>query len=336
MKARWWSLGTTLLVTLAVGTWPAGRSPSAQVTRLRIGETFALNHVHLYAGLQRGVFQRHGLAVERVSLPGGAKALTALLSGDVDLADVSTVNVLRAQVEGRAVRILGATYTREFWAVVVTERLRAHVASLADLRGRTLGVSTIGSGSWGFANVAAKRAGLDPARDVQIVPLGNITAMVAAVRAGKVDAAVTFEPGTTRVLHDRIGYALVDLLDPVQHRQFMGSDESLVEVVAARDEFVKANGDALRRFFAALNESAAWVHSATVDEIARTIAPITEEAPSAALNEAVRRSIPGVPRTAVASEAAYTVAVGALREAGAIKEAIPFERAVDNTFAGAR
>lgn len=336
MRILRWSLGLAAMVAVFLLAWPASRTPAQTPTRLRVGETLALNHLRLYVALQRGVFQRHGLEVERISMPGGAKALAALLTGDVDLADVSTVNVLRAQGEGRAVRILGSTYTREFWAVVVAERLRSQVSSLADLRGRTVGVSTIGSGSWGFAQIVARRAGLDPARDVQVVPLGNITAMVAAVRAGKVDAAVMFEPGTTRVLHDRVGYTLVDLLDPLQHRQFMGSDESLVEVIAARDEFVRANGDALRRFFAALNESAAWIHGAPLDEITRTIAPITEEAPSPALAEAVRRSIPGVPRSAVVTEAAYAVAVRALREADAIKEALPFDRAVDNTFAGTR
>ena len=46
-------------------------------------------------GPPSGVFQRHGVAIERVSMPEGAKALTALLSGDVDLAEVSRVNVLR-------------------------------------------------------------------------------------------------------------------------------------------------------------------------------------------------------------------------------------------------
>ena len=73
MKARWWSLGTILLVALVAGTWPAGRPPSAQGTRLRIGETLALNHLRLYVALQRGVFQRHGLAVERISMPGGGE-----------------------------------------------------------------------------------------------------------------------------------------------------------------------------------------------------------------------------------------------------------------------
>jgi ABC-type nitrate/sulfonate/bicarbonate transport system substrate-binding protein len=322
-----------LLVALLTGP---SATPAQAPARIRVGDTVSFTHLGLYVALERGLFKKRGVEVERISMPGGAKVLTTLLSGDIDVGDLSTVNVLRAQIENRPAKIIGATYNMEIWALMVASGLKGKITTLADLKERTVGVTSIGAGSWGFANLAARAAGLDPARDIKIVPLGNISAILGALKSGKVDTAVTWEPGTSRGLAEGIGYTLIDVQDPRQHREFMGADESLVEVMAALEPFVRNNGDTLRKFFAALNEAYDWLHAQSIDEVARTVAPIAGESNMEALRASVKRALPGVPKTSVVGEHAYTVAAQKLHQGGATREVIPFARAVDNSVAGAR
>ena len=65
--------------------------------------------------------------------------------------------------------------------------LKGKIKGPADLKDRTIGISAIGSGSWAFANLLAHLGSLDASRDIKIVPLGNMTAIISALKTNRVD-----------------------------------------------------------------------------------------------------------------------------------------------------
>jgi ABC-type nitrate/sulfonate/bicarbonate transport system substrate-binding protein len=214
--------------------------------------------------------------------------------------------------------------------------LKGTVTKAADLKDRTIGISSIGSGSWAFANLVAHIGALDATRDIKIVPLGTMMSIIAGLKTNRVDAVTLWDPGTTIALNENLGYSVIDLVDPAQHRQIMHSDQSMVEVIAAKEDMISGQRDKLRKFFAALNEANAWIHGASVEEVAQTVGPLVGESNMGILVQSLKRALPGVPKIAVVDEKTFNETMTEMVETGLFKEKMAFARAVDNSLSDSR
>jgi NitT/TauT family transport system substrate-binding protein len=311
----------------------AAEQPLAKV---RIGDTVSFAHLGVYVGIQKGIFRKHGIEIERVVMPGGSKVLTTLLSGDIDIAYLAAVSALQAQFQNRPVKIVGASHIMEIYSLLGRNDLKGTITKPADLKGRTVGITAPGSGSWAFANLLARAGSLDANRDIKIVPVGGMMTLISALKSNRVDTVTLWEPGTTMALEEGVGYSVIDLQNPVQHEQFIGSSESLVEVIAAQEDFIAGHRDTLRKFFAAQNEAYAWIHQAPIEEVAQTVAPLVGNPNMEILQKALKRMIPGVPKTALVDEKMYTATMKRMVDTGLFTHAQPFAKAVDNSFGDAR
>lgn len=322
-------------VLTALALLPAMLAVPAQaqsLAKVRVGDTVSFSHLGMYVAIQKGIFRKHGIEIERVVMPGGAKVLSTLLSDDIDIGYLAAVTTLQAQFQARPVKIIGTSHVMEIYSLLGRNDLKGTITKPADLKDRTIGISSMGSGSWAFANLLARAASLDAARDIKIVPLGGMMAIVSALKSNRVDTVTLWEPGTTIALSENHGYSIIDLQDPIQHRQFMDAPQSLVEVIAAKEDLISKQPALLRKFFAAQNEAYAWIHSASMEELAQTVAPVVGESNMEILKRSLQRMLPGVPKTAIVDEKIYTATMAKMVDSGLFKEAQPFARAVDNSF----
>ena len=287
----------------------------------------------LYAAWAAGPFQRQGLVVEKyLSTGGGSYAFQALLAGDVDLYVSALVEVLRGRGQGRPVRIVGVLYP-EIWALVVRNDLKDRVQQIADLRGTKIGVTSIGSGTWAFANAVVRSAGLEPQRDVTILPLGGLSSIVAGLKSGRVDAAVVW-PGASPAVVAGAGFPLVDLLVREDHIKTLGVPVSLSQVVAAREETIERQPDLVRRVMAALNEGYLWVRKQPAEQVAAIVARYVGLGSPSAVLPAVQESLPMHPSSPAISRRAYQVSHDLLVQAGVLEKPVAFDSVVDCRFAG--
>src|SRR5207245_2529818 len=105
--------------------------------------------------------------------------------------------------------------------------LRDQVKAVKGLKGKKIGFTTPGSGTWALGNVYLKKAGLDPDKDVELVSLGGDNAVFyTALQSGRVDAIVSFEPIAERVIADNVGVFLLDPYQPGQAKEWTGSDKA--------------------------------------------------------------------------------------------------------------
>ena len=74
-----------------------GASVAEDLLKVKVGDTTSLAQLGMYVGIQKGIFKKHGLDVERIAMPGGAKVLTTLLTGDIDVAYLAASTALQAQ-----------------------------------------------------------------------------------------------------------------------------------------------------------------------------------------------------------------------------------------------
>jgi len=132
-----------------------------------------------------GFAAKHGLKVEILQIKAGATLMKALISGEIDSVDMGAAESIVAGVRGTGVKIVGCTWPGVPQVVLA----RSDIASLADLKGKTVAISSPGSlpdllfrGMLDAANV--------PFADVKLATQGADLDRYKSLVAGITDAAV--------------------------------------------------------------------------------------------------------------------------------------------------
>lgn len=182
-----------------------GELRSVRVAALPITETAAL-----WAAIDEGIFAEHGLEVEVVPAQGGAQAIPALLSGDIQFAIGQPFGPFRADLQDLGVVIIG-NYAPSFADGQDTSGVVASAASgitrPADLSGKRVSVNSLGAAGDVTIMGAVAADGGDPTT-IEFVEVAFPDA-AGQLDAGNIDAAWVPEPfmsgyvasGGTFVMH---------------------------------------------------------------------------------------------------------------------------------------
>jgi NitT/TauT family transport system substrate-binding protein len=136
----------------------------------------------------RGYYRQEGLDVQLIVIP-SAVGTQALLGGNVKFSTGGGAGLLPI-LRGAPMRFMFTTFSRPmFWLYS-----RPELRSVESLKGRKIGVSSIGSGPDSLLRDLLKKHGLDGTRDVVVLPVGGGTARYFALQAGSVDAAMLSIP----------------------------------------------------------------------------------------------------------------------------------------------
>jgi NitT/TauT family transport system substrate-binding protein len=138
-----------------------------------------------YMASRRDLAARLGLKIELVQLKADTIALKALLAGDLDSCEGGAGGSMAAASRGADVKIVGCHWLAPPHGVYV----RSRIASIADLKGKAVAVSSPGSFPEIFARAAFEKAGI-PVAQVRFAAMGADTDRYKALMAGVVDGAV--------------------------------------------------------------------------------------------------------------------------------------------------
>jgi NitT/TauT family transport system substrate-binding protein len=137
---------------------------------------------------ERGYYRQEALDVQLVVMPSGL-GTQALLGGNVKFSTAGGAGLMPI-LRGAPVRFMFTTFSRPmFWLYS-----RSDIRSVDSLKGKKVGVSSLGSGPDSLLREILKKHGLDGGRDVAIMPVGSGTARFYALQAGTVDAAMLSVP----------------------------------------------------------------------------------------------------------------------------------------------
>ena len=140
----------------------------------------------LWTGVEQGFFRKHGVNVELITIRTGGQTVAALASGDVQIAFTIPGSVLNAFAGGIDVTFFGGIVNRADGDFVVAPSIRR----AEDLRGKRLGVQSIGGGVWSLSMLALEHLGLEPTRDnITLLVLGDQAVLPQAMATGRIDAA---------------------------------------------------------------------------------------------------------------------------------------------------
>src|SRR5215831_3294000 len=139
----------------------------------------------LYMASKRDFAGKLGLKLDFVQLKNDVIALKALLAGELDSYEGGAGGAMAAAARGADVKIVGCNWLAAPHGVYV----RAGIASMADLKGKSVAVSTPGSFPEIFAKAAFEKAGI-PAGQVRFAAMGSDGDRYKALIAGVVDGAI--------------------------------------------------------------------------------------------------------------------------------------------------
>src|SRR5215469_2900890 len=185
------------------GSSQGSNSGPTSVTITSFNGSFA--SLSVYVANRKGFFQQHGITPSFVTVSSGSAAMQAMLSGSSQMANVAIFEALTAVSKGESVQYIVGAATGSFGELVVGKNVQlpdesqGYPAVIKDLKGKKIGVSSKGSATYYALAYTLQQAGLNPATDVTIVPAGTLSAQVAALKTGQLDAFMSQEPVTTQV-----------------------------------------------------------------------------------------------------------------------------------------
>ena len=159
--------------------------------KIRVGQ----GSVSLYSGLMyiakdRGLFAKYGLVSEIIYIPGGTTNVQVLVSGNLDLSQLSGAPGVAANLEGADIVYIASLLDKLNYQLVT----RSEIKSVEQLKGKKFGVSRFGSSADFGLRAVLKRLGVDPAKDVSILQIGDEPARIAAIKSGNIDGTVANAP----------------------------------------------------------------------------------------------------------------------------------------------
>ena len=156
---------------------------------IRIGiSAVSLGFLPTVVAEKKGFYTKYGLNAEHVLVP-CAIATNALLSEDLDYA-VCTGPGIAGAIKGLPIKLVMTTQDKLGYLLLV----KPNVQKLADLRGKTIGISTFGSQLYLTSVTLFRKAGMESGKDVNLLPAGDNNARIAAMESGKIDAAFVSSP----------------------------------------------------------------------------------------------------------------------------------------------
>jgi NitT/TauT family transport system substrate-binding protein len=175
-----------LAATLAVSGGLATGASAQELKTWRHGIIEAKSDAGiLYMASKRDFAQKLGLKLDFVQLKNDVIALKALLAGELDSYEGGAGGAMAAAARGADVKIVGCNWLAAPHGIYV----RGGIASMADLRGKSVAVSTPGSFPEIFAKAAFEKAGI-PTGQVRFAAMGSDTDRYKALMAGVVEGAV--------------------------------------------------------------------------------------------------------------------------------------------------
>jgi NitT/TauT family transport system substrate-binding protein len=159
--------------------------------RARVGwAAMTASHTPLWVAQEKGFLAKQGLSVEPIFFGAGPPAMQALVAGDLDIVVTSAPNVVNPRLGGAdTVMILSIIPT--FIDHIISA---ANITSPEQLKGKIGSVNRFGSISEMGLRLSLKRLGIDPEKDVQIVPAGGNPERLAAISKGIAQFTIMNEP----------------------------------------------------------------------------------------------------------------------------------------------
>ena len=242
-----------VVVLITVLAWAlglaGGNSAAAQgitAVDVVIGNNFG--HLPMFVGVDKGFFKKHGVEVRLKVVSTGSEMVSAMQKREVQIGDMSVTTFLKARHAGDPFRVIAlimndATRANadEPLAIVARKGSGVRPGGIEEIKGKRVGLAKAQT-SDEYLKMVLSRRGMKY-EDVTIENIMSPPALAPALKDGKVDAVVSWEPYNTAVL-EQVPDSYIVLRG--------GGHLSYIMVATAHEPTIQSNPELIRNFVVGL------------------------------------------------------------------------------------
>ena len=268
----------------------------------------------IWIAQEKGLFAKYGVSVDlKYILP--ATATQALIARSLDICNPGG-ELIEAGLTGHDVVFMLGVLNRAVFSLYS----KPDIKSFGDLKGRIIGVTQPGSTTDFVARILVRQSGMTPGKDVRVMHLDGIPAIMTALTQGNIDAGVISAPTTVRArkagLKELVNIAEKNI--PLIHVAF-----------ASTRQYMKENPDRVRKFLQAYLEGLKIART-DGEQAKQAIGKYTKLSDNDDLEETYKTFLPVWDKVPYVSAAGVQTLLDFANQPGA-KTAKP-EQFMDNTF----
>ena len=266
----------TVLATATAGAasltmpslWAQSRLEKTSVS-IAVGGKGTFYYLPLTLADQLGYFKAEGLDVEISDFAGGSKALQAVVGGSADVCSGAFEHTIALQGKGQYFRSFVLQGRAPQIVMAVSTHTMPQYKSLADLKGKKIGVTAPGSSTNMVANLLLARAGLQPS-DVSFVGVGTGAGALTALRSGQLDAMSNVDPIITMMEQKGDIRVIADTRTLKGTQEIFGGSMPAACLYAS-EQFVQKNPNTTQALANAMVHALKWLQTAGPGDIIKTV-----------------------------------------------------------------
>jgi NitT/TauT family transport system substrate-binding protein len=248
-----------ILLAVALGAQSTtGQAADLKKVRLGVATTFlGITYPWLMMPQALGYWKEEGYDVEVLPIGGSLQVVQQMVGGGVDIGQINSSVIIQANAtNGIPLRAFMTNGVID-WSITVPSE--SEIKTIADLKGKKIGVFNLASGGIPFLNSYLSKSGLNPESDVQLIPVGLGAPAVQALKSKQVDALMFW--ATANAGFENAGLSLRYIRDPdwltlpdfsmTALDKTIKQDPKMIEAIARGSAkatvFVMANPDCVRK-----------------------------------------------------------------------------------------
>lgn len=236
---------------------------------IAVGGKAAFYYLPLTISEQLGYFKAEGLEVEISDFAGGARALQALVGGSADVVSGAYEHTINMQSKNQFIQSFVLLGRAPQIAMGVSTKAMPNYKTLADLRGKKIGVSAPGSSTNMVANLVLSRAGIK-ASEVSYVGVGTSAGALAALRSGQIDAMSNTDPVMT-MLEQKGDVKIISDTRTLKGTQDVFGGPMPAACLYTHADFVAKNPNTCQAMANAIVHGLKWLQTAGPSDIIKTV-----------------------------------------------------------------
>jgi NitT/TauT family transport system substrate-binding protein len=307
-------------------------SSAAGATSIKIAGVNLMTFSPAFLAKSLGYYADEGLDVTIVATDSGDASVSAMLGGSVVAVTTGFDTPIELAAKGQAIQSLTGLEMATIYAFVGGNTFPDIPADdpqafVNAMRGKKFGVAAAGSTGDTIARGVFSEYGLNPDEDVTIIAVGTGAEASAALRAGAVDALVTYEPDLTQITHAGVGRIVFDLRNTAKETTYSKLPTSTLQ---ATKEWIDANPGVAQKLVRAVTRA-----NNTLREDPKTALPALQQM-FTELDPQLVSKIYEASQAHFNSEisaATYAAAMEIYHKTGLIKKDVPYDQVVATQFA---
>jgi NitT/TauT family transport system substrate-binding protein len=236
---------------------------------IAVGGKAAFYYLPLTISEQLGYFKAEGLDIEISDFAGGSKALQALIGGSADVVAGAYEHTINMQSKNQRIESFVLQGRAPQIAMGVSTKTLPRYRSVADLRGKKIGVSAPGSSTNMIANLVLARAGVKGS-EVSWVGVGTAAGALTALRSGQIDAMSNTDPVMT-MLEQKGDVKIISDTRTLKGTQDIFGGPMPAACLYAHTEFVQRNPNTCQALANAIVHGLKWLQTAGPSDIIKTV-----------------------------------------------------------------